>query len=449
MPNLKSHSISLPAPVSALLQRLQGAGHQAYVVGGGVRDALLGRPVKEWDVCTSATPTQVSQIFPRVIPTGLKHGTVTVLIDSGPVEVTTLRLEDGYADGRHPDKVVFTDDLSLDLARRDFTVNAMAWDEKTSILHDPFEGRTDLTKKRLRTVGEAVKRLSEDGLRAMRAVRFAAQLEFTVDAEVLQAIRQVLPVVRKVAVERLRDEFMKLLSARRPSIGLRLMKETGLMEIVMPELLEGVGVEQNEYHAYDVFDHSLQACDAAQDEPRLRLAVLLHDIGKPRTRKYLKGAYRFYGHDAVGAKMVDRMLERLRFSNDDRKHVVSLVEHHMFYYREEWTDAAVRRFVRKIGEDNIDDLLALRVADEIGSGVNAPDYPRLEKLRSRLAQVKAQQAAISTRQLAINGNDIMREFGLKPGPMIGRILGDLLEKVLEDPSLNEREKLLAQARQLI
>ena len=435
-------ALFLPLEVKKIALYLQEKGHQAYVVGGGVRDSLLKRRVLDWDLCTSAPPQEVMVLFKRVIPTGLKHGTVTVLTSNQQgVEVTTLRKEGAYKDHRHPDQVVYTQDLKEDLARRDFTINAMAWDPKSKILYDHFEGQKNLKEKIIKTVGNAKDRFEEDGLRSLRAIRFAAELNFSLDQEIMEAIPKTLESTQKVAPERIKEELMKMLGSPKPSIGLELLRKTKLMEWILPELLEGYGMEQNKFHAFDVYHHSLKACDEADPLPLLRLAVLLHDIAKPRTRKMLRGSYRFYGHDRLGAKMAKKIMGRLRFSNNDQDYVINLVRNHMFYYQDEWSDSAVRRFIKRVGEKNLEDLLHLRVADEKASGVNPPDYERLKVLRDHIEKIRQEESALSVKQLAISGKEVMKILGIKPGPKVGKILNELLEKVLDDPQLNEPDKL--------
>lgn len=438
-----NENLKIPEDILKITQTLQAKGHETYVVGGAVRDALLNRETKDWDVCTQALPEAVTQIFAKVIPTGLKHGTVTVMSQTQrPVEVTTFRTEGKYADGRRPEEVFYTKDIQADLARRDFTINAMAYDPVTKTLHDPFGGQTDLQQKIIRTVGNAKARFEEDGLRPMRAVRFAAQLGFALTQETFDAIGETLAVFQKVATERVRDELIKILESPKPSHGLELMRTTGLLALVLPELLEGYKITQNDFHAYDVYTHSLKACDEAPLPWRLRLSALLHDVGKPRTRQFLKDAYRFYGHDRVGAKMTGQILSRLRFSNDDKDYAVNLVNHHMFYYQDHWSDSAVRRLLKRVGPENIEDLMKLRIADEKASGVNPPDYQRLENMKNHIAKLQTQTLALDVKHLAIDGHALMQKLNIKPGPIMGKILHQLLEQVLDDPTLNTPERLL-------
>jgi tRNA nucleotidyltransferase (CCA-adding enzyme) len=442
----------VPADVLAVCRRLRDAGHQAYLVGGGVRDMLLGRAPADFDVATDARPEQVLDLFGHTfaIPTGLKHGTVTVLSDATPrrhVEVTTFRGEGAYLDGRRPSSVSYVDSLAEDLARRDFTMNAVAYDPLSGELADPFDGRADLERRLIRAVRDPLERFSEDGLRPMRAVRQAAQLEFQIEPATHAAIAATLEVVRKVSMERIRDELIKLLGARRPSHGLELMRETGLLAEVLPELLEGVGCTQNRFHKHDVYQHTLAAVDATEGDAILRLGALLHDVGKPRARQPREGApgeYSFFKHEYVGAEMADAICRRLKLANADRDRVVGMVAHHMFFYSPEWTDGAVRRFARSVGgKQALDALFALRAGDVAGRGFGEDPEREIGELKRRIADVAAEDAALKVTDLAIDGRDVMRILGLPPSREIGVLLERLLERVIDDASLNTREGLEA------
>jgi tRNA nucleotidyltransferase (CCA-adding enzyme) len=431
-------------PALPVLRRLREQGHQAWLVGGGIRDLILGREPLDWDVATSAGPAAVMELWPQAVPTGVRHGTVTLPLREGPVEITTYRTEGPYTDGRHPDWVNFGASLEEDLARRDFTVNAMAFDPETATLVDPEGGIEDLAGRVIRTVGDPDARFREDGLRPLRGIRFAAVLEFSVDPETLAAIARARDGVARVARERVRDELLKLLGAPRPSIGIELLRQTGLLGGILPELLDEVGVAQNRFHAHDVYEHSLHAVDAVpRERPLVRLAALLHDIGKPSTRAVVDGEGTFYNHQRVGAEMARDILERLRFSRDDRDLVSHLVDEHMFHYTQEWSDGAVRRFLRRVGTESLDDQFQLREADNAARGVESGDAGTLGELRARIDAVLARREAIAVQDLAVQGDDVMRALGIGPGPEVGRALHALLDRVLEDPGLNERERLLA------
>jgi tRNA nucleotidyltransferase (CCA-adding enzyme) len=429
-----------------ICRRLRAAGHGAHVVGGCVRDVLLGRPAKDWDIATSAVPEEVQRLFRRTVPTGIAHGTVTVLLGKVPVEVTTYRGESDYSDARRPDRVVFGVTLEEDLARRDFTVNAIAYDPLGDVIVDPFGGRADLAARVLRAVGDPVQRFREDGLRVMRAVRFLATLEMTLDAATEAAIPTALGSLARVSAERVRDELMKLLGAPRPSIGLAAAQRTGILDVVLPELTEGVGVTQNRYHRFDVWEHTLASVDATPGDAVVRLGTLLHDVAKPRTaapRPDAPGENSFYRHDAVGAEMADAIGRRLKLPNAVRERVVALVAHHMFWYSPEWTDATVRRFIRRVGTDLLPDLFALRAGDVVGRGYGEDPEHELGELRRRIERVIESDQALSIADLAVTGEDVMRVLAIPPGRAVGDALRALLEQVIEDPSLNEREKLLA------
>jgi tRNA nucleotidyltransferase (CCA-adding enzyme) len=443
----------IPDDVRAIARRLGERGFEAHLVGGGVRDMLLGRPPSDFDLATSARPEQVLEIFGRsfAIPTGLQHGTVTVLSGPDPatrraVEVTTFRGEGAYIDGRRPSSVTYVSSLGEDLSRRDFTMNAVALDPVTGAITDPFDGRGDMSRKLIRAVGEAFARFSEDGLRPMRAVRQAAQLGFDVEASTLAAIEPTLDVFRKVSAERVRDELFKLLGSPKPSLGLELMRKTGLMGEVLPELLEGVGCTQNRFHKHDVYGHTLAVVDNTTGDAVVRLGALLHDVGKPRARQPREGApgeYSFFKHEYVGKDMADAICRRLKMSTADRERVVSMVEHHMFFYMADWTDGTVRRFVRRVGEGTLDALFALREGDVLGRGFGEDPETELGELRKRIATVAAEDAALRVTDLKVKGEDVIRVLGIPPSREIRLVLEWLLERVLDDPALNDKEQLEA------
>ena len=444
--------VGVPPDVLAVCRKLRAAGHEAHLVGGGVRDMLLGRVPADFDVATDAVPEAVVELFGKTfaIPTGLKHGTVTVLTDTAPprhVEVTTFRGEGDYLDGRRPSSVSYVQSIEEDLSRRDFTMNAIAFDALAGRITDPFDGRGDLGRRLIRAVGDPIQRFREDGLRPLRAVRQAAQLEFAIDEPTRTAIPQTLDVVRKVSVERIRDELLKMLGAARPSIGLELMRETGLLEVVLPELLEGVGCTQNRFHKHDVFGHTLAVVDATRGDPVARLGALLHDVGKPRARQPREDApdeYSFFKHEYVGADMADAIARRLKLATADRERIVAMVKNHMFFYMPEWTDGTIRRFVRRVGgQAGLADLFALREGDVRGRGFGEDPDKEIGELRRRISEVADADAALHVTDLEIDGRDVMRVLGIPPGRQIGVILERLLERVLDDPSLNQRDKLEA------
>ncbi len=448
---LNTAALTASSEVRFITDKLRAHGKRGWLVGGCVRDLLMGRTHADWDLATDALPEEVMRIFPRTHPTGIDHGTVTVMVGATPIELTTLRGEGAYTDGRRPDSVHFVRDLEEDLARRDFTVNAIAIDPVDLSIIDPFGGQKDLAAKRLRAVGDARERFSEDGLRVLRAARFVATLEFELDPDTFAAIEPTLPTFRKVSPERVRDEWVKTMKARRPSRAFDVMLRGGILGVTCPELTLGVGMEQNRYHAYDVFRHAMECMDACRGDAIVRIAALLHDVGKPATRALSDKThdYTFYDHDRVGAELADPICQRLRFSNDERARIVALVRHHLFHY-DAWTDAHVRRWVRRVGKDRLEDLYLLNEADVNAKGKDASaDLAGLAALRVHVARILAEGAALSTRDLKVNGNDLMTELGRKPGPWLKEVLEALLDAVTNEPKLNERGALLARARHIV
>jgi poly(A) polymerase/tRNA nucleotidyltransferase (CCA-adding enzyme) len=405
---------------------------------------LMGRRSTDYDIATDALPQEVQGMFRRVIPTGIKHGTVTVLFRGLRIEVTTFRIDREYLDGRRPDAVVFTPSIEEDLRRRDFTVNAIAYDLSSRRLLDPHGGRADLHRRLIRAIGDPLERFRDDGLRPVRACRFAAQFGFAIEPATFAAIPASLETVRKVSGERIREELVRLLAAPQPSRGFRLMAECGLLELLLPELAAGAGVQQPALHCFDVLEHSLRSCDAAESKNlAVRLAALLHDIGKPRTlQRQEDGSLAFHGHERLSAELAQALLERLRFPNQLIQKTCHLILHHMFNYTEEWSEAAVRRFIARVSEEHLPDLLALRRADQVGACGDRTPSAGLAAFSRRLEKVLAAKRALTLRDLAVDGRDIMQALGLSPGPQIGVLLSQLLESVLEDPELNDRERLL-------
>ena len=446
----------VPEPVVTLLETLWSAGHGAYIVGGSLRDALLGRPAEDWDLATDALPEQTQELFPDAVYEN-RFGTVAVRRRRHEYQITTFRSDHDYADFRRPHRVEFGTSLEADLARRDFTVNAMAWGATPAAgvtpvdpaalpraLVDPFGGRVDVARRVLRAVGDPETRFKEDALRMVRAVRLAATLGFSVEPDTLAAIRDHAPLVAHLSGERIAAELGKLLATERPSVGLRLLADTGLLDTISPELASQRGVVQNKIEGEDLWQHTLRTVDATPAHPVVRLAALVHDIGKPATQ----ADGHFYGHETVGAELARKLLERLHEPRIVTERVAHLVRQHMFKYESGWSDSAVRRFIGKVGRDVLDELFALREADNIGSGV-APAADGLDELRARITAELASGPVLDRYALAIDGNDLIVEFGLRPGPHLGRILDALVERVIEDPALNDAPALLMLARDLV
>ena len=451
---------AVPEPVMDLLRTLWAAGHAAYVVGGSLRDTLLGRPADDWDLATDALPEQTQELLPDAVYEN-RFGTVAVRRRRQVYEITTFRSDHDYADFRRPHRVEFGTSLEADLARRDFTINAMAWGSPSSAgsdraggtgagsapepeLIDPFDGRADVAARVLRAVGDPAARFEEDALRMVRAVRLAATLGFTLDPATLAAIHARAPLVAHLSGERIATELGKLLAAERPSVGLRLLADTALLDHLAPELAAQRGVPQNKIAGEDLWDHTLRTVDATPPNPVVRLAALVHDIGKPSTQ----ADGHFYGHETVGAEAARGLLDRLHEPRIVTERVTHLVRHHMFKYEPSWSDSAVRRFIGKVDRDALDELFALREADNIGSGV-PPAADGLDELRARVAAELASGPVLDRYSLAIDGNDLIVEFGLAPGPQLGRILDALVERVIEEPDLNDAPALLLLARDLV
>ncbi len=435
-----------PGELIAALERLRAGGHQAWLVGGTVRDVLLGRGgggAECFDVATDLRPDEVSARFERVEPIGIEHGTVLIRAEGIQLETTTFRREAQYGDARRPDAVEFCGDPLEDLARRDLTVNAIAFDPVSGVMLDPHGGVRDLERRTLRAVGDPASRFHEDALRPLRVARLAAVLEMEPEPATRAALGAAPERARRVAVERVRDELTRMMRAARPSTGFELLREAGLLPLWMPELARTWGVPQNRYHAYDVYLHSLYTCDASPPEkPVVRWAALLHDIGKPDTRVERRGEGTFYNHQFVGAEIADRLLARLRFPLDQRSAIVHLVREHMFDYRRGWSDAALRRWLRRVGEEAVADLFDLRIADMLGNGLKAGFPVYLEAMRRRIERVLAESRALHVTDLAVDGHDVMLALGLAPGRAVREALEALLEEVLDDPSRNRRDHLL-------
>lgn len=451
----------IPTEVQSIADTLEGAGFEAYLVGGCVRDLLRENPPaggpKDWDITTNATPEQIQALFQETYCNN-DYGTVGIVNEATTderlkvVEVTPYRAESGYSDARRPDQVSFGVSLDEDLKRRDFTVNAIAFRIANDTLVDPFDGADDIKKKRLKAVGEAQTRFAEDALRMMRAVRLATELNFAIEADTMAAISENSELLGRISAERIRDEFLRIIDSDTPMQGIMFLERLNLIDHVLPEIRDAIGCEQGGIHAYDVYEHLLRSLQAAADKgftTEMRLAALLHDIGKPATRRKSEKnkEYSFYGHEVVGARMTRTIMKRLKMPRETAELVESLVRWHMFFADpDQVTLSAVRRTITRVGAEHIDDLLNLRVCDRIGTGRPKEQPFRFRKYKAMVDQ--AQRDPISVKMLAINGDRIMEITGEKPGKRLGYMLHALLEEVLENPGKNTKEHLEARVLEL-
>ena len=453
------HKFEIPEEVKDISRILSAAGFENFLVGGCVRDLVIGKVPKDWDVATKAKPEEVVGLFPKTFYEN-EYGTVGVVNEQTSdktlrvVEVTPYRLESGYSDFRRPDKVEWGKTIEDDLARRDFTMNAMALNLQPTTdnqqLIDPFGGKADIEKKLIRTVGKAEERFAEDALRMFRALRLASELNFAIEHETQMAIIKHAKLLEHISRERVRDEFTKIIMSDTPALALELASRLGLLNFISPEFEKGIGVEQNQAHAYTVWEHLLRTLNHAAKKNfplHVRLAAFAHDVAKPHTRKWLKGQWTFYNHEVLGARLARAIFTDLRFPKETTEKAVKLVRWHMFFSdTEKITLSAVRRIVRNVGVDLIWDLVDLRICDRIGTGRPKETPFRLRKYKSMIEEVL--RDPISVKQLAINGADIMRLTEIKPGPSIGFILEILLSEVLENPKLNTREYLEKRVKEL-
>jgi tRNA nucleotidyltransferase (CCA-adding enzyme) len=438
--------MNFPKEVESVIKKLEEEGYEAFLVGGCVRDFLRGIEPKDFDVATNANPKEVEKIFKKSIYNN-KFGTVTVFTNSKEkrlreIEVTTYREEEDYSDQRHPEKISFVKDIEDDLKRRDFTINAMAVSFKKEII-DPFLGREDLEKKIIRAVGNPEERFSEDALRMMRAVRFACSLNFEIEEKTKKAIKKNAELLKNISSERIRDEFVKIIMTSRGSEGVEELRKLNLLEQFLPELVEGYGVAQSKHHIYDCYKHAIYSLRYAVKKEfsfHVRMAALLHDIGKPKSKHGEGEEATFHNHEVIGAKMTRNILNRLKLKKEDREKITLLVRYHLFYYNVgEVSESSIRRLLRKVGKENIEELLEVRMADRIGSGVPKAEPYRLRHMRYLIEKVS--QDAINTSMLKITGNDVMEMMKISPGPIIGDVLNIILLKVINNPELNEKNVL--------
>ncbi len=475
--------MNIPQYLENIIIKMEAAGFEAWVVGGCVRDFLLDKTPSDWDITTNAKPEEMLKIFPEahyenafgtvILPVknpssapqgGATEGKLSKVLDA--IEITTYRSEAGYSDRRRPDEVVFEKDLDADLSRRDFTINALAMRSSKSRLPlkedltkyllehegyqiiDLFGGVKDIKKKIIRAVGEPDDRFKEDSLRMMRAIRFSAQLNFKIEDKTERAIVKMAGALKFIARERVAAELIKILQSPRPYDGIMALHETKLLQYIIPELEQGVGIEQSRHHIYTVFDHgvlSLKHCPS--QEWQVRMAALIHDVGKPKTKKIIGGIATFYNHEYVGARLAERLCKSLKFSAADTERIVNLVRNHMFYYNVgEVTAASVRRLIKKVGKENLKDLIDLRISDRLGSGTPKAEPYKLRHLQYMFERV--QNDPVSVKMLKINGTDLMNDLKIPPSPKIGTILDVLLAEVIENPELNNKDYLSKRASEL-
>jgi len=446
---------NIPSEILDIYQKFKDAGFEVYFVGGCVRNLFMEKTIKDWDLTTSATPEQILKLFPDGFYDN-KFGTVGVPVNINKtkqvIEVTTFRTEHGYTDRRRPDKVEWGKSIEEDLARRDFTVNAIALSltsnnqQLTTNIIDPYNGQKDIKDKIIRSVGDPKQRFKEDALRLIRAIRIATEHGFTIENTTWEEIISDAHLINEVSGERVRIELLRIMSCEHPYDGTMLLKNSGLLQYILPELLEGINVSQvrpGRHHTSDVFTHnilSLKFCPST--DSIVRFATLLHDIGKPKVeKKDEKGLVIFHNHEIVGARIVRIICDRLHFSKKDRDKIVNLIRWHMFTVDEKITDAAVRRFIRRVGVESVKDMMDLRIGDRLGGGTQTAESWRLKLFKKRIED-QLKPAPFSINDLAIDGNDVMKELNIKPGPKVGQILQKLFEEVDEDLSKNNRDHLL-------
>jgi len=445
--------MEIPKEVKKIIRDLNKKKFQAFIVGGCVRDSLLKRKPKDWDIATDAKPEDVEKIFKNSFSNN-KFGTVTVQTKSKDptlkeVEITPFRIDEKYSDKRHPDKVKWAKTIEEDLSRRDFTINAIALKDNSETI-DPFSGQEDLKKRVIRTVGNPEDRFAEDALRMMRAVRFASVLDFEIDGKTKKAIKNNSVWLQAISKERIRDELIKIIESDKAAEGIDLLRELTLLKYIIPELEEGYKISQNKHHIYDIYEHSLLSLKYAAKKKfnkYVRIAALLHDIGKPRAKRGEGPDSTFYNHEVIGARMTCQILERLKFSKKDIEKIAKLVRYHLFYYHpDEVGESSVRRLVRQVGLENTEELIQVRMCDRIGSGCPKAEPYKLRHLKYIIE--KTSKEPISVKSLKISGNDIMKILDMKPGPKIGQILDILLGQVIDDPKRNKKDLLVKEVKRI-
>lgn len=451
--------LTLPEFVRKILDRFQKAGFEIYIIGGAVRDLIQDKEIDDWDFTTNAKPEEILKLFPEGFYDN-KFGTVGIADTSSPnpYEITTFRREIGYSDRRHPDRIEWGKTLEEDLARRDFTINAMALrlvslaqGKPSGELIDPYNGQRDLKDKLIRAVGDPILRFNEDALRMMRAVRIATELGFLIEENTFEAIKTQANLINHIAKERIRDELLKILASQHPYEGFVMLRNSGLLKEILPELERGFGVEQKSpgrHHIYDVGTHlllSLRHCPSG--DPLVRFATLIHDIGKPQTARIDKKTevITFYNHEVVGASIATNIAQRLHFSKKQKEKLVKLVRWHQFTVDERQTDTAIRRFIRNVGKEDIDDMLDLRVGDRLGGGARETSW-RLEKFKARIADVQKQP--FSVKDLKVTGHDVMKTLKVGEGPLVGKILTQLFNEIVLDQKRNKKDYLLQRIKEI-
>jgi len=439
------NNFDVPEKVEKLIEKFKENKAGIYIVGGAVRDLLLKRPVNDWDFTTNLLPEEIQKIFPKNSFYNNKFGTISVVFGEDIFEVTTFRTEQGYSDSRHPDEVKWGKTLDEDLQRRDFTINAMAMDADKKII-DLYGGKNDLESKIIKTVGDPDERFGEDALRMMRAIRIASQIGFLIEEKTFESIQKNAGSIQKIAGERIRDELFKILLSPVPSDGITLLKNSGLLKEIIPELLDGYGMKQKGHHIDDVWTHNLKTLDnCSSNDPVTKLAALLHDVGKPKSMIGEGEERTFHNHEIIGSRMAVNIGKRLRLSNKELEKLFKLVRWHMFSVISTQTDKAVRRFIRNVTTDYIDDMISMRRADRLGSGSKETSW-RWELFKERIVEVQKQPFSI--KDLKIDGKDVMEILKIKPSRKVGEVLEIIFKEVEEKPELNDREILLEKIKNL-
>ncbi|MDD2225076.1 MAG: HD domain-containing protein [Candidatus Shapirobacteria bacterium] len=435
----------IPVKVEKLIKKFRENNAEIYIVGGAVRDLILKRQVKDWDFTTNLTPEEMQKIFPKNSFYNNKFGTISVVDGDDIFEVTTFRTERGYSDARHPDEIKWGKTLEEDLQRRDFTINAIALDWNKKLI-DLYDGQNDLQSRLVRCVGNPDERFGEDALRMMRAIRIASQIGFLIEEKTFKSIQKNAGLIQKIASERIRDELFKILVSFNPSDGIILLNNSGILKEIIPELLDGVGVRQKGHHIDDVWTHNLKTLDnCSTNNPVTKLAALLHDVGKPKSMIGEGEGRTFHNHEIIGSRMAVNIGKRLRLSNKELEQLFKLVRWHMFSVISTQTDKAVRRFIRNVTIDYIDEMIALRRGDRLGSGAKESSW-RWELFKKRIVEVQKQPFSI--KDLKINGMDVMEILKIKPSRKVGEVLETIFNEVEEKPELNEREVLLEKVKNL-